>query len=162
MIAAVAATQAFSTTPGLGAQALLPMPVKAPSNTTFDWTGWYIGGHFGYSRGSATGVLSNPHPIGSSGAFGDPHGGLHAGYNDVLSSRLLLGAEVAVSFPNFFEDGIVSSSTAARGSNITEKVDLRNRRTRAVAGALHGESCLVQHPAKPPALAQGLGCGGRY
>ena len=46
---------------GLGAPATaadLKLPVKAPYlQPAFDWSGFYIGGHTGYSRGSASATL---------------------------------------------------------------------------------------------------------
>ena len=39
------------------------MPLKAPHlRPAFDWSGFYIGGHTGYSRGSSSAVLSDPLP----------------------------------------------------------------------------------------------------
>ena len=37
------------------------MPLKAPYlRPAFDWSGFYIGGHTGYGRGSSTAMLSDP------------------------------------------------------------------------------------------------------
>ncbi len=37
------------------------MPLKAPYfRPAFDWTGFYIGGHTGYGRGSSSAVLTDP------------------------------------------------------------------------------------------------------
>ena len=37
------------------------MPLKAPHlRPAFDWSGFYIGGHTGYSRGSSIAVLADP------------------------------------------------------------------------------------------------------
>jgi high affinity Mn2+ porin len=41
----------------------------------------------------------------------------------VLPSRLLLGAEADVSFPNFLEDGLIASRTTAQGANVTDQID---------------------------------------
>ena len=151
LIAAVPAAPVFITIPTLDAQPALPMPVTAPVNTSYDWTGWYVGGQVGYSQGRASGLAADPNPTRSSNAFGRSDGGLHLGYNDVVSSRLLVGAEADISFPYFFEDGVVSSpSTAARQQSHREDrlclnparpprlrlgslADLRNRRSRSVA-----------------------------
>ena len=39
----------------------LKMPVKAPyAQPLFDWTGFYIGGHTGYSRGRSSAALWDP------------------------------------------------------------------------------------------------------
>ena len=36
----------------------------------YDWTGWYFGGHVGYSRGSARNMLLDSDPTGSKASFG--------------------------------------------------------------------------------------------
>src|SRR3977135_696321 len=37
------------------------LPVKAPQfRPAFDWSGFYIGGHTGYGRGSSSAVLTDP------------------------------------------------------------------------------------------------------
>ena len=37
------------------------MPLKAPYlRPAFDWSGFYIGGHTGYGRGSSSAVLTDP------------------------------------------------------------------------------------------------------
>ena len=55
----------------LGSPALAAdLPVKAPQyRPAFDWSGFYIGGHTGYSRGSSSAVLSDPQIAASSGNF---------------------------------------------------------------------------------------------
>ena len=37
----------------------IPMSVKAPLAASYDWTGSYVGGHVGYSRGNARDALSD-------------------------------------------------------------------------------------------------------
>ena len=90
-------------------------PPKAQANPPpFDWTGFYFGGHVGYATGrsnwSATQVGA-PAPIltGSLDLFnsydafkgtGSFFNGLQAGYNYMLPSRVVLGAEVDMSPPN--------------------------------------------------------------
>ena len=80
----------------------------------YDWTGFYGGAHFGYAGGRSdwtangtgtpvppsTGSLDFFHgfdPFMGTGSF---FGGLQAGYNHLFPSRLMLGAEADVSFPN--------------------------------------------------------------
>jgi high affinity Mn2+ porin len=77
------------------------MALKAPAfKTIYDWTGFYLGGHFGYGGGSL-GPGSNPIP--EQGVF-FPHsltgliGGFQAGYNRQLSNRLVVGIEADASF----------------------------------------------------------------
>lgn len=88
----------------------------------FDWSGWYAGGHIGYATGEMNSTLSAGSPPGANQSFGSLYGGLQAGYNYVLPSRLLLGIEADVSFPNFLEDGLASTRATARG-NVTDQID---------------------------------------
>ena len=77
------------------------MPLKAPYlQPAFDWTGFYIGGHVGYGSGSF-GIGTNPLPL--QGVFFPPSiigliGGYQAGYNYQLANKVVLGAEVDLSF----------------------------------------------------------------
>jgi high affinity Mn2+ porin len=80
----------------------LKLPVKAPYlRPVFDWTGFYIGGHTGYSRGSVSATMWDPAPIAAPGNFGGVIGGLQAGYNWRTSSGLLFGVEADLTFPNY-------------------------------------------------------------
>ncbi len=112
------ASMACSAVPASAADASVQLPVKAPLAPTlaksFDWTGWYFGGSYGYasanSRWSATqaggagpllsGSVDLTKPL--NGYFGDGSyfGGLQAGYNQKVGSRLVLGAEADVAFPS--------------------------------------------------------------
>lgn len=89
------------------------LPLKAPAQAAvFSWTGFYVGGHFGYAAGdtSWTTVGTAIPPL--SGSFDlfksyDPFKGtgsylvgLQAGYNYMLPSRWLVGFETDVSAPN--------------------------------------------------------------
>lgn len=77
------------------------LPLKAPAlRAVYDWTGFYVGGHFGYGDASF-GPGTNPLPL--QGVF-LPHsptgliGGFQMGYNRQLSSHLVLGVEGDASF----------------------------------------------------------------
>jgi len=77
------------------------LPVKAPAiRAVYDWTGFYFGGHFGYS-GSSLGPDTNALPL--EGAF-LPHsvtgllGGYQMGYNRELANRVVLGIEADSTF----------------------------------------------------------------
>jgi high affinity Mn2+ porin len=77
------------------------MPLKAPVfKAVYDWTGFYIGGHFGYGGGSL-GPGTNPLP--EQGVV-FPHsvtgliGGYQAGYNRELPNHVVLGIEADASF----------------------------------------------------------------
>ena len=78
------------------------MPVKAPAlQTLYNWTGFYIGGHFGYGGGSL-GADTNTLPL--EGVF-LPHsvtglnGGYQVGFNRQLSNNFVLGFEADATFP---------------------------------------------------------------
>ena len=77
-----------------------PLPVPA-----WNWTGFYFGGHVGYSRGQADVTLNDPSADPSldnfRSRFGTLTGGLQVGYNYLLPSRFLLGIEADASFPNY-------------------------------------------------------------
>jgi high affinity Mn2+ porin len=83
------------------AAAGLPLKAKA-YQTVYDWTGFYVGGHFGYGGGSF-GPGTNPIP--SEGAL-FPHsstgviGGFEVGYNRRLANNVVLGIEADASFPS--------------------------------------------------------------
>ena len=97
------------------------MPVKALPY--FDWTGFYFGGHVGYGQGSAKAAASNLQTAESNPSFGSLYGGVQAGYNFLLPSRILLGIEADITFPNTpVPDNVVASLTTAQ-SNVTEQVD---------------------------------------
>jgi high affinity Mn2+ porin len=91
------------------------MALKAPPLLAFDWTGFYVGGHFGYAGGSSdwtADTVAGPGP-GASGSLnlfqpfnpfdeaGSYFMGLQAGYNRMLANRVVLGVEADVSFPGF-------------------------------------------------------------
>src|SRR4030088_1324926 len=100
------------------------MPVKAPHiQSEFDWTGFYIGAHAGYSRGSSNAVLSDPATTATSNSFGGMIGGVQAGYNYRLPSGILLGVEADITFPNYLTSNSVVSSLATARSAATEQWD---------------------------------------
>lgn len=98
------------------------MPLKAPAIENFDWSGYYAGGHVGYSRGYGRDVLFDPARTRADTSFGSLFGGLQFGYNYLLPSRLLVGIEGDISFPNYLEDGIVVSRPTP-ASSVAEKLD---------------------------------------
>lgn len=110
--------------PAAAADVASGIALKAPINAPdYDWTGAYLGGHVGYSRGHVNNTLSDPNPAASSNSFGSLYGGLQLGYNHVFPSRLLLGLEGDISFPNFLEDGVTSTRTTAQGTAVTDQID---------------------------------------
>jgi len=102
-----------------GAQAaelsrVLPTKAPPPASTSNDWTGFYAGGHFAYAAGfsnwtgtqagAATPTLSGTLDLFQGYDFFKGTGsyllGLQAGYSFMLPSRVVLGVEADVSFPN--------------------------------------------------------------
>ena len=84
-----------------GAATAADMPLKAPVfKAVYDWTGFYIGGHFGYGGGSF-GPGTNPLPE-QAVLFPDSVtgliGGYQAGYNKQFSNHVVLGIEADASF----------------------------------------------------------------
>ncbi|MET0719431.1 MAG: carbohydrate porin [Tardiphaga sp.] len=77
------------------------MPVRARQiQAAYDWTGLYLGGHFGYGGGSfgpganslpAQGVLLPPSPTGLIGGY-------QVGYNKQFNNGLVLGIEADATF----------------------------------------------------------------
>ncbi len=98
-----------------------PPPSSIPSN--FNWTGFYLGGHAAYSLGRADSTLSDAAPTPSSNSFGSLYGGLQAGYNYVLPSRLLLGIEADITFPYFFENGTIFTGGTPQGTTVSDQID---------------------------------------
>ena len=100
------------------------MPLKAPYlQPAFDWSGFYIGGHTGYGRGSSSAVLTDPAIATTSNVFSGLIGGVQAGYNYRLSSGLLLGVEADLTFPNYLHLELVVSSLATARSDVDEQWD---------------------------------------
>src|SRR3954471_21114522 len=107
-------------TPARGAD----LPVKAPQyRPAFDWSGFYIGGHTGYSRGASSAVLTDPQVAASSGNFSGVMGGVQAGYNVVMPSGLLLGVEADLTFPNYLPSNYIISRLTTADSDVTEQLD---------------------------------------
>ena len=91
------------------------VPVKARDRPPhYDWTGFYIGGHFGYAAGYSKWSGTEPDAampslVGSLDFFkafdgfkgtGSYFSGFQAGYSYMFPSRLVLGVEADVTFPN--------------------------------------------------------------
>jgi high affinity Mn2+ porin len=115
---------------GLGALALADpalaadLPIKAPAmKSIYDWTGFYVGAHAGFSRGASNAVLTDPAASTARNVFNGMIGGVQAGYNYQLASGLLLGVEADISFPNFLTSNSVVSSLATERSAVTEQWD---------------------------------------
>jgi high affinity Mn2+ porin len=110
------------------------MPIKAPpvAAKPYDWSGFYVGGHFGAAWGLSDWSAAGGVPL--AGSFDLTHGfnafkgtgsyfvGFQAGYNVVLPSRLLVGAETDISFPNRIEGSQIFSSASAGQASFGELV----------------------------------------
>ena len=101
----------------------LPSMEAQPIASRYDWSGFYVGGHVSYARGNESDTLSAPNSPALNGSFGSLYGGLQFGYNYLLPSRVLLGVEGDISFPNFLEDGQISSRTTTVGTVVTDQID---------------------------------------
>jgi len=100
------------------------MPTKAPGvPPPYDWTGPYVGGHVGYSRGTAQVTLTDPDPAQFGHRLGSLTAGLQAGYNFLLPSRFLLGVEVDASFPNHLAADDVAWFRTTTDTDSAEKID---------------------------------------
>jgi opacity protein-like surface antigen len=89
--------------PAPGSELYIKSEAKPPAAArVYDWTGFYLGGHVGYGGGSF-GPGTNPFP--EQGVF-FPHsltgliGGYQAGYNRQFSNRIVVAAEIDISFPS--------------------------------------------------------------
>jgi len=112
------------------------MPVKAlPVAASPDWTGFYLGGHFGYATGMsdwAATQAGGAAPLNGSidlfnsyDAFkgtGSYFAGLQAGYNRMLASRFLLGVEMDFSAPNTIAGSQSISSAPSGQASYTDTV----------------------------------------
>jgi high affinity Mn2+ porin len=100
------------------------IPLKAPYlRPAFDWSGFYIGGHTGYGRGSSTAVLSDPLAVSTNSIVSGVTGGVQGGYNVQMPSGLLLGVEADLTFPNYFSSNSIVSALAGARSEVAEKWD---------------------------------------
>src|SRR5208282_5147490 len=117
------------------ADSSVAMPTKAPPPPAlYDWTGLYLGGHFGYAAGSSnwtatqTGVAA-PAVTGSLDMFnaydmfrdtGSDLAGFQGGYNYMFPSRWVLGFEADASFPSFSETSphLISGTSTLSSASI--------------------------------------------
>ncbi len=68
-------------------------------------------------------ILSDPKQTVERNSFSSLYGGLQAGYNYVLPSRLFLGAEADITFPDFLENGEIFGGGTAKGTSVTDRID---------------------------------------
>jgi high affinity Mn2+ porin len=108
----------------LDGAAAADIPPKAPRiQQAYDWTGLYFGAHAGFGRGHSDATLIDPSVTTTGNFFGGPIGGLQAGYNVQLPSRIVLGFEADVSFPNYIDGNSAISTLATAKSFVVEQMD---------------------------------------
>lgn len=91
---------------------------------SFNWTGVYVGGHAGYSRGDARFIIFDPIAVATGNRFGGLFGGVQVGYNYALPSGIFLGIELDASFPNYLgQDDRAWTHFRADGSEVFQKID---------------------------------------
>ncbi|WP_147156543.1 carbohydrate porin [Reyranella soli] len=89
-------------------------------------SGFYFGGHMGYLFGNGTATLADPIGIQSAGGttpYGTLYGGVHAGYEQHFASRLMLGLELDMSFPNYSDLANVLSYRATGTGTANEQLE---------------------------------------
>src|SRR5262245_40954474 len=109
------------------------VPKKAPP-VSDSWSGFYVGAHLGHAWGRAdviasdigggipaAGTFSVHNPYDAFTGTGSYFGGLQAGYNKLLPSRLLIGVEADVTFPNSIK-GSHTLSSATNGQARYEEI----------------------------------------
>jgi high affinity Mn2+ porin len=107
-----------------GAALAADIPLKAPRlQPVYDWTGLYFGAHAGFGRGRSDATLTDPSVATTRNFFGGPIGGLQAGYNVQLPSRVVLGFEADVSFTNYIDGNSVISTLATARSYLIDQMD---------------------------------------
>jgi len=136
VLVTVAAAAPFSAS---GADLMRPtMPVKTPARASSDWTGFYFGEHVGYATGysrwsTTESGLTSPSLVGSLDFFkaydgfkgtGSYFGGLQVGYTYMLPSRVVVGIEADVSFPNLLSGRQAISSSRIGQATYAETVQM--------------------------------------
>lgn len=110
---------------GMAAQAA-DLPLKAPvlaPPAMFDWSGFYLGAHTGYGFGRAATTLSDPAASFARHNIGSAMGGVQAGHNVVLPSRLLLGVEADITFPSYLDSNSIIATLTTPNTSAIEQLD---------------------------------------
>lgn len=94
-----------------------------PQTAPYNWTGYYLGAHAGFWRGQGDVSVYDPTLLNAKPGFGGLFGGLQFGYNQVLPSNVLLGAEADISFPNSYPSDAQVWQGATSRSFLTEQLD---------------------------------------
>jgi high affinity Mn2+ porin len=109
------------------------LPRKAPPATSYDWSGFYLGGHFDYALGASQWSSTQAGMVGPSGSLNFSNAydfstgagsylvGLQAGYDHMSASRWLWGVEADISFPSFVGGSRTFSSPPTGQANYLEQ-----------------------------------------
>ena len=105
------------------------MPLKArpapAAAAPFDWTGFYLGGHFGYGAGTAHLTTIDPTPVAGQDRIGSPMGGVQLGYNRAFAAGLLIGLEADLSFYDYLEmSPVLADVPTPAGNDIRHQIDM--------------------------------------
>lgn len=111
----------------------IPLPSLPFAGPAYNWTGFYFGGHIGGAWGTSN--WSTPGASGSASVYstintydeaGSFLAGIQGGYNYMFRNRIVVGAEVDATFPNFpsltgtSTGPIFNFTTPAGAQNMTE------------------------------------------
>jgi high affinity Mn2+ porin len=106
------------------------LPLKAPAlKTVYDWTGFYVGGHFGYG-GASFGPDTNPLPLQGVLFPRSPTGliaGFQVGYNRELANHVVLGIEADASFTSPVDEAALGGAPAPFNATLDYIGTLRGR-----------------------------------
>ena len=100
---------------GSGAASDLPVKAPPPAASSYDWTGFYVGGHLGYAfggsnwsstqTGTAAPAVNGGFDFTNAYNFSTGNGsyflGFQGGYDYMTASRWLFGVRGDISFPSF-------------------------------------------------------------
>lgn len=114
--------------PGASFAADLPLKARA-AKTVYDWTGFYVGGHFGYgdaSFGPGTNLLPLQGGLLPHSATGFS-GGYQLGYNRQLANRVMLGIEADATFTGPTDGPALAHSLASFHTTIDYVGTVRGR-----------------------------------
>jgi high affinity Mn2+ porin len=106
------------------------LPVKAPAlQAVYDWTGFYVGGHFGYGQGSL-GPNSLALPL---QGLVFPHsptgliGGYDMGYNREIANHIVFGIAADATFTTYVDQAAIAQSQDPYNSTIDYIGTVRGR-----------------------------------
>ncbi len=111
------------------------LPIPKPDQTSgapaaaYDWAGLYVGADVGYASGRSNwpNLSGSLDLFGAFDAFdgsGSALGGLHAGFNFMSPSRLVLGFEADVWFPGTLQGGQNFSSPVVGAANYNDTIEM--------------------------------------